>query len=217
MTRKAIFDMDGTMIDSMAKWSTVLEDYFSKLGIIFDIDYKKTLIGLSMNDILTNVNRDFGVKEAPEKSFKNILEIMRQGYLHEFSLKPGILECLDMLKSKNVKMAVATATPEHIALEALESKGLLDYFEFVQTCDNIGHLKSDPLYWKKASLRLESDISSTVVFEDALYCIETVKGLNGNIVAISDETSKHDEDRIKTLANQFILNYNELNYGIFEK
>ena len=149
MTRKAIFDMDGTMIDSMAKWSTVLEDYFSKLGIIFDIDYKKTLIGLSMNDILTNVNRDFGVKEAPEKSFKNILEIMRQGYLHEFSLKPGILECLDMLKSKNVKMAVATATPEHIALEALESKGLLDYFEFVQTCDNIGHLKATHFIGKR--------------------------------------------------------------------
>ncbi|MDO5018070.1 MAG: HAD family phosphatase [Lagierella massiliensis] len=217
MNKRAIFDMDGTIIDSMPKWGTVLEDYFQSLGIVFDDNYKKTLIGLSMDDILKNVNRDFGLKEDPSQSFNNILEIMRDGYLNEFDLKPGVLNCLDILKSKGIRMAVATATPEHIALDALKANNLLEYFEFVQTCDNIGHLKSDPIFWKKASQKLESDISNSVVFEDALYCIQTVNSLNGNIVAIYDVTSSHDKNCIKSLSNQFLCHYDELDYDIFLK
>ena len=101
-------------------------------------------------------------------------------------------------------------------MEALKAKDLIKYFEFVQTCDNINHHKNDPMYWKKAALRLESDMPNTVVFEDALYCIKTVSDLNGNIIAISDEASSHDEEIIKSLANQFIENYNELDYDIFK-
>ena len=216
MSKNAIFDMDGTIIDSMPRWNTVLEDYFKSLGIFFDEDYKRKLIGLSMDDIINNVNHDFGLKENPKDSYNNILGMMLEGYLNDFDLKPGVIDCLEKLKANDIKMAVATATPEHIAMEALKSKDLIKYFEFVQTCDNIGHLKSEPLFWKKAALRLDGDISGTVVFEDALYCIKTVHGLDGNIIGIADETSSHDEELIKSLTNQFIKSYDELDYDIFK-
>lgn len=216
MKKNAIFDMDGTIIDSMPRWNTVLEDYFKSLGIFFDEDYKRKLIGLSMDDIINNVNHDFGLKENPKNSYNNILGMMLEGYLNDFDLKPGVIDCLEKLKANDIKMAVATATPEHIAMEALRSKNLIKYFEFVQTCDNIGHLKNEPLFWKKAALRLDGDISGTVVFEDALYCIKTVHGLEGNIIGIADETSSHDEDIIKSLTNQFIKSYDELDYDIFK-
>ena len=216
MKKTAIFDMDGTIIDSMPKWGTVIEDYFKDLGIVFTDDYKKSLIGLSMHNIINNIKTDFGLSEDPNESYHNILGLMLHGYINEFALKPGVIDCLENLKADGIKMAVATATPEHIAVEALKAKDLIKYFEFVQTCDNINHHKNDPMYWKKAALRLESDMPNTVVFEDALYCIETVSNLNGNIIAISDEASFHDEEIIKSLANQFIKSYDELDYDIFK-
>lgn len=216
MSKVAIFDMDGTIIDSMWKWTTVFDDYLKKIGISLKKEYRKSLNSLPLMDIFNKLKKDNILDIDPKKSFENILEIMRYGYNNEFSLKPGVTEALEKLKKLNIKMAVATATPEYISKEAIKKQGLEKYFEFIQTCDNTGFYKSENEYWNKAAKRLNTTIENSVVFEDALYCIETVKNLNGSIVAIADNSSKEDISKIKTLSDYYINHYNELDLNIFK-
>lgn len=215
MKKVAIFDMDGTIIDSMGKWSTVLEDYLNNIGLVLNEEYKKQFHSMPMINILNIIDKDFGLKESPEKSFHNILEIMRQSYLDGFNLKPGVKEALDEMKNRNIKMAVATATPESIAIDAIRGHGLEKYFEFIQTIDNVNLRKSEDDYWKIAAKNLNSNIENSIVFEDALYCIETVSRLNGNIVAIADDSAKDDKNKILELSDYYINHYNELDMNIF--
>lgn len=217
MNKVAIFDMDGTIIDSMGKWTTVLDDYINELNIILSNEYKKPLYSMPMNSILIKLHQDFNIPGTPDDSFQNILEIMRYGYLNYFLLKPGVDKALEELKNRNIKMAVATATPEKLAIQALEKQNILNFFEFVQTSDKVNLGKSKPEYWQIAAKNLNSKIENSIVFEDALYCIETVKRLNGNVVAIADKTSINDSIRIKALSDYYIEHYNELDYSIFEK
>lgn len=217
MYKVAIFDMDGTIIDSMWKWTTVLEDYINELNIVLSEEYKQPLYSMPMNSILTKLHEDFNIPGTPTDSFDNILEIMRYGYLNHFSLKPGVDKALEELKNRNIKMAVATATPEKIALQALEKQNILNYFEFVQTSDKVNLGKSKPEYWKIAARNLNSKVENSIVFEDALYCIETVKKLNGNVVAIADNSSLNDSIKIKALSDYYIEHYNELDFSIFKK
>ncbi|HHX70443.1 MAG: HAD family phosphatase [Miniphocaeibacter sp.] len=215
MRKVAIFDMDGTIIDSMKKWSTVLDDYLTDIGLKLDPDYRKSLNSKPMKEILDKVHKDFNIQGTPTDSFNNIMEIMRYNYLNTFSLKPGVKNALDELMNKNIKMAVATATPERVAIDAINKQGLEKYFEFIQTCDNVNLMKFQPEYWHTAAKNLNSSIENSIVFEDALYCIETVKKINGGIVAIADESANSDKDKIIALSDHYIEHYDELNYNIF--
>lgn len=217
MYKVAIFDMDGTIIDSMAKWSTVLEDYVDDLKLVLSEEYKQSLQSIPMYSIINKLHEDYNIPGTPKDSFNNILEIMRYGYLNHFPLKPGVDLALEELRRRNIKMAVATATPERIALQALEKQNLLNYFEFVQTSDKVNLGKSKGEYWQIASRNLGSTMENSIVFEDALYCIETVKKLNGNVVAIADNSSLNDLEKIKILSDYYIEDYKELDYSIFEK
>ena len=217
MSKVAIFDMDGTIIDSMEKWNTVLEDYLKDLNLILSEEYKQPLYTMSMHSVLIKLHEDFNISGTPTDSFNDILEIMRYSYLNHFSLKPGVIDTFEELKKRKIKMAVATATPEHIALQALEKQNILNYFEFVQTSDKVNLGKADQRYWQIAAKNLNTNIENSVVFEDALYCIETVKKLNGNVVAIADKTSINDSIKIKALSDYYIEHYNELDYSIFKK
>lgn len=217
MYKVAIFDMDGTIIDSMEKWSTVFDEYMKDIGVSLEKDYRLSLNSLPMMDIFRKLQKDDILHIDPKHSFDSVMEIMRYGYHNQFTLKPGVKEALELMDNKNIKMAVATATPERIAIEAIKKQGLEKYFQFIQTCDNTGHYKFEDEYWLKAAKNLNSNIENSVVFEDALYCIETVKNLNGNVVAIADNSSKRDIAKIKSLSNYYIDHYNQLNLNIFEK
>lgn len=213
--RVAIFDMDGTIIDSMGKWGTVVYDYLDDLGLALEDGYLDPIADLSMEGILEALYAQGKLPYNPEEAFNHILEIMDDFYKNSSNLKPGVLNALEKMRKQNIPMAVATATRNTVAMSALKKHNLDDYFKFVQSCDTVNLTKDKCEYWNIASSKLDSNIENAIVFEDALYAIETVSNLGGDIVAIADDSAIRDKEKIKKLSTQYIESYDDLDFSLF--
>ncbi len=217
MIKYAIFDMDGTLINSMYKWNRVILDYIENLGLKPDDDFIQVLKTKTLLTSIDYIHETFDIKKNTDEGLNFIYYTMKNGYLNEFELKPGVLDALKKLKSMGVKMCVATATEDQLAIPALKKQGIIDYFEFVQTCKNSGFHKYDTEYWQTALDKLGASADETIVFEDALYCIKTVDKMNIKSVGImDDETTDADYEKIDNIVEQYIESYDELDYDLFD-
>ena len=216
MINYAIFDMDGTLINSMYKWNRVIMEYIANLGVKPDEEFIKKIKTKTLLTSIDYIHETFDIKKTTDDGLNFIYYTIKNGYMNEFDLKPGVREALSKLKSMGIKMAVATATESHLAIPALEKQGILDYFEFVQTCKSVGYHKYEEEYWKCALQKLGGNVDNTVVFEDALYCIETVNKMGFKIVGITDESTKNDYCLIEEKVEQYIDSYNDLDYDLFK-
>ena len=131
MIKYAIFDMDGTLINSMYKWNRVILDYIENLGIKPDDDFIRTIKTKTLLTSIDYIHETFDIKKTTDDGLNFIYYTIRNGYMNEFDLKPGVVDMLERLKSMGIKMCVATATEDHLAIPALKKQGILDYFEFV--------------------------------------------------------------------------------------
>lgn len=216
MIKYAIFDMDGTLINSMYKWNRVILDYIENLGIKPDDDFIRTIKTKTLLTSIDYIHETFDIKKTTDDGLNFIYYTIRNGYMNEFDLKPGVLDMLEKLKSMGIKMCVATATEDHLAIPALEKQGILDYFEFVQTCKSMGYHKYEEEYWNNALEKLGSSVDDTIVFEDALYCIDTVDKMGFKIVGITDESTINEYDIIDEKVDQYIESYDDLDYDLFK-
>ena len=210
-----IFDLDGTILDSMHIWSDIgllflknkgieppegIEDEFVKMSMVQAAEYyiKNIDPTATVMDIVNKVN-----------------SLVQGFYFNEVIKKSGVEDFLNFLKNKNVKMCIATATDKHLVKKALERNGILEYFSEIFTCSSVGAGKDTPVIYDVALKHLGTPKENTFVFEDALYAIETANKAGYNIVGINDISEKANPDDVKKLCDYYINNYSEI-YKYFE-
>lgn len=211
----AIFDLDGTLLDSMYIWSDIGLKFLKNEGITPPPGAEDEFIKLSLVQAA-----EFYIKNyAPEKTVmdivNNINALVHDFYFKEVVLKDGVKEFLEYLKNKNVKMCVATATDKHLVEKALERNGIQEYFSEIFTCSSVGAGKDTAVIYDKSLEHLGTNKENTFVFEDALYAIETANKAGYNIVGISDVSEKADPETVKNLCKCYINDYSEI-YKYFE-
>lgn len=207
----AIFDMDGTLLDSMIIWDTVAIDYLQSQGIKPCDDIYEAVRSMSIQQVCEHFCSAYGLKLTNEEITRGINKMVEDFYFNRAPLKPGVTQALEHLYQAGIKMCVATATDRYLVEAALKRTGILNYFEKIFTCTEVGSGKDKPDIFLQACGYLGTDICDTVVFEDALYAIKTAKESGFRVIALYDASCDTKQDTIKALADRFYNTFIEWN------
>lgn len=206
----AIFDMDGTLIDSMGVWDNVAYNYIRTKGIQPSKNLGNILRSMSMQQGADYVRENYLIQESSQEIIIGINRFIASKYEEELPLKDGVVELIEKLASMNVVMCIATATDYHLAEACLKRFGIQRYFKEIYTCSDLQAGKDEPKVFEYARKQLGTCKENTYVFEDSFYAIKTAKEAGFKVVAVYDEASKKETNLIKEKADIYVLSMKEL-------
>ncbi len=211
----AIFDLDGTILDSMFIWNDIGYKFLEMKNIQVPPGADKQFTQMSLQQAAEYYIAHFDNTATIESIINDINMLVEGFYFNEVLKKNDIQEFLEYLKERGVKMCVATATDKYMVEKALERNGLLHYFSEIFTCNGVGAGKDTPVIYDRALEHLGTPKENTFVFEDAFYAIKTANAAGYNVVGIKDVSEPEDVETIKQHCKIFINEYSEI-YKYFE-
>lgn len=209
MITGAIFDVDGTLLDSMSIWDTVGEDYLRSIGYRPREDLNEAFKDMSLDQAARYYRTEYGVRLSVEEITAGVNAMLEDFYRHKAALKPGAGEFVRALSHCGVRLCIATATDRYLVEAALERCGVLSCFERIFTCGEVGHGKDEPDIFEAALRFLGTERSKTVVFEDALYAVQTAKEAGFRVAAVYDIHEKKQAE-VRRLADLYLENFEQL-------
>ena len=208
MLTGAIFDFDGTLLDSMFIWDTIGEDYLRTLGKEPHENLKETFMTLTLEEAAEYYREHYKVTLSVTEIVDSINAMVEGIYRTKVTLKPGVAEYLRLLKESGVKMCVATVTDRYLVEDTLERLGILHYFSEIFTCAEVGYGKDKPIIYQKALEHLGTAKEETFVFEDSLFALETAKTDGFPTVGVYDMHESRQEE-MKRLADCYVRSFEE--------
>lgn len=204
----AIFDMDGTLVDSMVYWKNLAKEYLALQGIIHIPDtILEKIKPMTMIESATLFIEKFGLNGTPESVANEMNALMDTHYYKDIPLKKGIKEYLNKLYNSGTTMCVASATAVPLVEACLKRLGIIEYFSFLLSCETIGVGKSKPNIYYEAAKRLGAEPSDIAVYEDALYAAETAKKAGFYVVGVFDESAKKNFASLKEITDEIIIDW----------
>ena len=186
----AIFDMDGTLIDSMGFWKNLATEYLTARGVAeIPQELLERIKPMTMSESAELFRREFGLTGDPEAEMNAMME---EHYREDIPLKPGVAEYLRKLQRRGVRMCVASATAEHLMESCLTRLGVRNVFEFLLSCETVGAAPGE-----------------IAVYEDALYAVQTAKMAGFHVVGVYDDSAAGNWKAIEKSADEIILNWEE--------
>lgn len=210
MLRGAIFDMDGTLLDSMPVWDNAGELFLESLGIEPEPDLSRKLATFSMMEGAVYMKENYNLSMNCDAIIDGVKDIVREYYVKRVPCKPGVREFLEELKRRNIPMTVATATDLDLAEAALERNGIAAYFTKIVTCREAGAGKSEPDVFHLARKEMKTQVKDTWIFEDALHAIQTAKNAGYPVCAIYDEANQSQLGEIQKKSDLFLNEFTEV-------
>lgn len=211
----AIFDLDGTLIDSMPIWQNLSFDFLTSLGVTPKPDLREKVSAMFLRESSEYTIKEYNLNCSVEDVLKYMYEQINDFYFNRVPPKADAFEFLKKLKANGVKMCVATATERSLASAALKLNGMLDFFDEIFTCSDIGLNKQDPKIFELTLEALGTKKEETFVFEDAAHAVKTANKAGFPVIAIFDEAAAKEKDEISKFSQKYIHNYCELD-GFFE-
>ena len=209
--QSAIFDMDGTLLDSMPTWRELGPTFLKEEGIPTTPEQEKLLRTLSDHQVIPYLREKCGLPWSEQEVVDQIVERMETFYSTAVRPKPGVEKFLSILKMEGVWMYVATATHRRLTEKALKTAGIDHYFRgIVTSADAGGHKSESAEIYEMAMRRMQSNKQDTVVFEDVLYAIRTAKAAGFRVAGVYDSMSEADQPEIQRLSDYYIRSYEEL-------
>ena len=203
----AIFDMDGTLIDSMAFWKNLATEYLTARGVTeIPTDILEQIKPMTMSESAALFQREFGLTGDPEAEMNAMMDAH---YRNDIPLKPGVREYLENLHRQGVRMCVASATAEHLMEICLTRLGVRPYFEFLLSCETVGEGKRSPRIFHEAARRLRAAPGEIAVYEDALYAVQTAKAAGFHVAGVYDAASAGSWEHITEIADEIIWNWED--------
>ncbi|MDZ5724138.1 HAD family phosphatase [Acetobacterium sp. K1/6] len=205
-----IFDLDGTLIDSMPAWENIGSDFLKKHGIAPPDDLNETIKTMSFAESARYFIEFYGVAMTEEQVGDEINGMIRENYARHIALKPFVKEALDQYLKQGIKMGILTATHKTLTELVLRRFGLQNHFEFILTSGMTGLPKSQPEIYHQAVAQLQLPAQRITIFEDSLYCIKAARETGCHIIGVFDEASKEDWEAIKRSSDSVIMSFKEL-------
>lgn len=208
--RAVIFDLDGTLIDSLGVWAQVDRKCLEKHGIPPTPDYTLAVSSMSFRESAEYTIRRYGFSETPEELMAEWMCMVEDEYAHHIALKPFVREFLNHLTAKGVKLAVATASPPKLYGPVLKNNGVYDYFDAFACVEEVERGKGFPDVFLLAASRLGVRPCDCLVFEDTLPGIRGAKAAGMTVIGIYDGSSQTEEAKMRAEADGCCKSFAEL-------
>ena len=203
----AIFDMDGTLVDSLpffkVFWRVVGETYYDDPDFYPPIYIDKTIRTTPLAESAYFIRRELKLKCTYEEFLALTVKTMNDFYAKHAKLKAGAVEYLAYLREKGVRMCVASASSAEYIEYNLEKYGISDMFEFVISCVDVGAGKEKPDVYLAALEKFGSSLDNTCVFEDSYVALETAKRAGFITVGVHDN-GNYDHYRLKAASDYYL-------------
>lgn len=206
----AIFDLDGTLIDSMSVWTEVDRKCLEGHGFRLTPDYTAAVNGMSFREAAEYTIRRYGFSETQEELAAEWMRMVEDEYAHRIALKPFVREYLAFLAERGVRLGVATASPPELYGPVLKNNGIYGCFHTFASVGEVSRGKEFPDVFLLAAERLGADPEGCVVFEDSLWGIRGAKAAGMTAVGVYEEHSSAQEGTIRREADRYIQNFGEL-------
>lgn len=207
MIKGAIFDVDGTLLDSMHIWDEAGERYLRTKGITAEPDLGERIFAMTMEEAAQYLKQVYRLEECVKEITEGINRQIEEFYLNNAEIKPGVIEFLDELKKRNITLTAATATDRYLIEGAFARLGLDKYFDRIFTCTEVGAGKEKPTIYYEAAAYMATAPKETLVFEDALHAIHTSAKAEYKTVAVYDSSSEEKQEEIRQAADIYLRRY----------
>lgn len=208
--RAALFDMDGTLIDSMGVWAKVDEDFFARRGMPVPEDYSRAIAGLSFRQTGEYTKERFQLPEPVDDILAEWNDMCEKAYVHDVPLKPGAKEYVSRLKDAGVKLAVATALPRHLYEPVLRRTGIYDLFDAFASTGDTGESKRTGKVYLLAAEKLGVTPGECAVFEDILEGLLGARAAGMKAVCVRDEAALRELPRALEICDRYVNDFREL-------
>ncbi|KFI60979.1 hydrolyase [Bifidobacterium cuniculi] len=206
----AIFDLDGTLLDSMGVWDRVDTEFLARRGLDVPSDYMETIAAMQFRDIATYTIERFDlVGEREEDLMDEWTRLALHDYTTMVEPKAGALDYLHHLRDTGAKLAVATSMMPQLRGPALEHAGMADLFDAVVGVEEVAHGKQDPDIYLEAAARCGVDATQCTVFEDILPGIESARRAGMQAWGVQDDSSRRQWRRICEVADGVLSDFTQ--------
>ena len=208
--KAAIFDLDGTLIDSMGIWKVIDEEYLNKYGFDVPESLQEEITHLTIIETAMYFKEKFNIKDDIETIINTWNDMAYNHYSNTIKLKEGVIEFLDYLKSNNIKIGLATSNTQPLLEATLKNNNIYDYFDSITISEEVGVSKANPDIYLLSAQKLNVDPKDCIVFEDIVQAVKGAKLAGMTVYSIYDESSADQKDELIKVSDKYILNYLEL-------
>lgn len=216
-TKAVLFDLDGTLVDSMGMWHDIDVEYLSRFGLAMPPDLQQAIAGISVTQTAIYIKNRFKIEDSIEKIIGDWNDMAIDKYTHHVPLKNGVVDFLEYLNQSNITCAIATSNSKQLSQAVLKSRGIEKYFKTVITGQDIHNGKPEPDIYLEGAKRLEVIPDHCLVFEDVIQGIMAGKAAGMRVCAVEDDYSAKERLSKKELADYYIKDYTDILNQTYEE
>lgn len=204
MIKGIIFDVDGTLLDSMEIWSNAGARYLQTLNIEAEPNLGNILFSMSLEEGGAYLKKQYALEFSEEEIIQGVLDIIGDFYRNEVRLNENMREILEEYRAKGIPMVLATTSDKELVTAALERLGILGYFRRIFTASELNTSKREPLIYLAAAEFMKTAPEETAVYEDAEYAINTAKKAGFYTIAVYTEACSENWEYISSIADEIV-------------
>lgn len=209
MVKGLIFDVDGTILDSMSIWMDAGEKYLNSLGIDIDYNLAEIMFEQTMDETARYIRERHHVDKPEEEIIEGINAMVYKFYETEAIPKEGVLDFIETAYEKGIPMTVATSTDRPMIEAAFNRLNLNKYFKKIYTASEVGSGKDKPEIFYQAMETMGTDEKNTYLIDDAFYALNTAHHMGIKTIGVYDFSSECDTEKIKSVSDIYIENWKQ--------
>jgi|LGVF01.1.fsa_nt_gb HAD superfamily hydrolase (TIGR01509 family) len=209
--KAVIFDMDGTLLDSLWVWKEIHEDFKEKYKLRYEESVmRREIDGMSFLEVAEYFKMNYGMQQSCEQISDEWVEMAVNYYKNEVELKKNAVEFMKLLKDKDIKIGISTSNLPELVNAVIDRYGLNEYIGAFTSASEVEAGKPHPAVYLKSAKRLNVVPSECIVFEDVPQGVMGAKNAGMQVCGVYDKDNAPTVDETKKLADYFIYGYDEV-------